>query len=336
MLNESITALIKSEPKSDASRQARKMGLKYVGFGRYADHTGNVAYIVVKDKLVPFKKDEELAKMMRKAADEETKRLLTPPKKGTPVKKNTGPTLSDVKRLDAARNQRSLEDRRIIKEKNKEIEALDKELTSFYGGIFNDDELKAIELYTGEDFEDINRYLYRGYDEGTDYFASKYIEDIVSKLDAAFEETEAPFKYTTYTGLSDRYNPESFEVGREYIFKGYVSSSLDHNIAGDTFTGFKKDKKAKSKTSQGVVLELEIPKGAKSIYLEPHTSQKSSIKAFREYETLLPRGTKIKVVSGPHKVETTTILPNARSWTDAGNPNNTLVIFKCKVVKEEV
>jgi hypothetical protein len=327
-LAESITALIKSEPKTEASRQARKMGLRYMGFGRYAGPDGNVSHIVVKDKLVPFKKDEELAKMMKKAGDEEAKRLTTPsPKDGKPVKKNTGLTYSDVKKLDVAKRQRSREDSKILSAKRKEIEALDKELTAFYGGIFNDDELEAIDRYTDVEFQTINQYLYNGHEEGTDYYTAKEIESLVDKLDSAFEETEAPFKYTTYTGLSDRYKPGSFKVGGEYIFKGYVSTSLDHEVSVDGFTDFGKSKGAKKQ--QGVVLELEIPKGAKSIYL-----QSSGNAPEGEYETLLPRGTKIKVVSGPHNATTDTLLSSESGLSDTSDFE--VVIFKCRVVKDDV
>ena len=44
------------EPQSNSSSEAKKMGLTYVGFGRYTDNTGQVTHIVQNDKLIPFSK----------------------------------------------------------------------------------------------------------------------------------------------------------------------------------------------------------------------------------------------------------------------------------------
>jgi len=66
-LEESLAAEIKSEPKSMAAKQARKMGLSYVGFGRYADNKGRVAYTVENDRLVPFKSMEHIVNLYDKA-----------------------------------------------------------------------------------------------------------------------------------------------------------------------------------------------------------------------------------------------------------------------------
>jgi len=49
--------IAKTEVSGRAAKQAKDMGLEYVGFGRYADpKTGQVAYIVKNDQLVPFSK----------------------------------------------------------------------------------------------------------------------------------------------------------------------------------------------------------------------------------------------------------------------------------------
>lgn len=49
--------IAKAEVSGIAAKQAKDLGLEYVGFGRYADpKTGQVSYIVKDDKLVPFSK----------------------------------------------------------------------------------------------------------------------------------------------------------------------------------------------------------------------------------------------------------------------------------------
>jgi hypothetical protein len=45
------------EPQSNASKQAKQLGLTYVGFGRYEDpKTRQITHIVQNDRLVPFSK----------------------------------------------------------------------------------------------------------------------------------------------------------------------------------------------------------------------------------------------------------------------------------------
>ena len=49
--------IAKAEVSGRAAKQAKDMGLEYVGFGRYADpKTGQVSFIVKNDQLVPFSK----------------------------------------------------------------------------------------------------------------------------------------------------------------------------------------------------------------------------------------------------------------------------------------
>ena len=105
-LEESLAAEIKSEPKSAAAKQARKMGLTYVGFGRYADNKGRVAYTVDNGRLVPFKGQGDIGKMYDKAQsisdDGKYKEAL-----------------KQVDQFAKVNNNRFKEDRKILKEKDK-------------------------------------------------------------------------------------------------------------------------------------------------------------------------------------------------------------------------
>jgi hypothetical protein len=333
-LSESLTNLLKAEPKTAAAQEAKKLGLKYMGFGRYADKTGKLAYMVVKDKLVPYKKNDELQKMFTKADTEaERERLKAatepPPKKPKEGEAAPKPKKSahefirkEAQSISRAKSLRSKEDEREIAAKKKEIQQVDAELTSYYAGMFSGDEEAAINTYTENGFEQINSYLTMGHAEGTDYYTGKQLEKLVKDLDSAFEETATPFKYTSYTALSSRYNPDSFEIGKDYQFKGYVSSSLDFDIAGGNIgMGEQKTKTAKAGSGKGVMLELEVPKGAKAIHL-PALEGKEP-----EYETLLPRGSKIRVVSGPHVVPAGAV---GKKTEDASE----LIVFKCKIVQD--
>lgn len=271
-LEESLAAEIKSEPKSMAAKQAQKMGLIYVGFGRYADNKGRVAYIVDNDRLVPFKGQGEVGKMFDKASsinnDEKSKEFFNQADQYYKVNK-----------------KRSKEDQKILRQKDKDVVKVAKQLASFYRPeMFDDAELEAIEAYTGDAFADINRYLYKGHDEGVDANTADAMGRMIDALDSAFDETQAPFPFTVYSGLSGRYKASKIQPGQDYIFRGYISTSLSPHVAISGFTD----------SAEPVVLQIEVDKGQKAIYVDNLSSVDG------ELETILPRGSKIKVVSGPH------------------------------------
>lgn len=271
-LEESLAAEVKSEPKTMAAKQARKMGLIYVGFGRYADNKGRVAYTVDNDRLVPFKGMSDISKMYDKAENIN----------------DDGKYKEAIKQVDQLVKQsdkRSREDQKILKQKDKDVVKVAKQLGSFYRPeMFDDVELEAIESYTGDAFADINRYLYKGHDEGVDANMADAIGRMVDALDSAFDETQVPFPFTVYSGLSGRYKAEKIKPGQEYIFRGYLSTSLSHDVAISGFTD----------SAEPVVLQIEVSKGQKAIYADNLSSVDG------ELETILPRGSKVKVISGPH------------------------------------
>ena len=155
-LTETLAAEIKAEPRSAAARQAKKMGLTYVGFGRYTDKKGKVAYIVDDDKLVPYKGTKEINKMYDNSFEDPDS------DKGRESKKM-------MNQLSKVQRKRNTEDNRILKTKKKEIAATHRELQKFYNyRTFTDDELSAIGDYTRDGYAYVNRYLYKGHDEGVD------------------------------------------------------------------------------------------------------------------------------------------------------------------------
>lgn len=300
---ESLAAEVKSEPKSNAAKEARRLGLTYVGFGRYADNKGQVAYLVDKDRLVPFKGREEVQNMQSKVAVSGQQN----PVKNVAAKK-------EVNFYNGVLNKRENEDIKIINQKNQEAQALNDALYSFYNpNIFSADEQDAIANYTGDGYEYINSYLYKGHEEGTTADQDAYINNQIAALDSAFEETEAPFAYTVYSGLSPRYSPEKLKAGGEYIFRGYVSTSISFQTAIDGFAETDWNDKP-------VVLQIEVAKGQKSIYVDSISDNAG------EGETLLPRGSKVKIISGPHLIDDSVV---------SANPTGTQIhLFHCELIED--
>ena len=320
-IDESLALQAKAEPKSAAAKEARKMGLSYMGFGRYSDRKGKLAYVVHDDRLVPYKSEDDVDSMHYKAytAQESEpvtkKKNITPTAKGQPAKPSKAELLKkDAEFYSNVNSKRSKEDAKILKDLYKDANAVDKELFKFYQpNMFDEAELQAIEDYTGNGYAEINRYLYKGHDDGVSPQQDEIINRTIETLDSAFEETQTPFPYTVYSGLSSRYRADKFQLGGEYIFRGYVSTSLDFNTAIGGFADV-------GASDQPVVLQVELKKGQKAIYVDAVSSNAG------ERETLLPRGSKIKVISGPHVLD-------SMLFTDAYG-TSTIALFHCIVVED--
>lgn len=306
-LEESLAAEIKSEPKTAAAKEARKLGLTYMGFGRYADSKGQIAYLVDNDRLVPYKNRDEIGAMYNK-------QKLAPKKVSTSAK-NAGKNVQQEPGwsfYNDALNKREKEDSKILKQKDKEATAVSKELEKLYKpSMFSEEEMDAITEYTNEGYGLVNRYLYKGHDPEATPDQDEYLARMIEGLDSAFEETQAPFPYTVYSGLSSRYSADKIVPGNEYIFRGYLSTSLSFDVSISSFAEGK----------NAVVLQIEIAKGQKSIYVDPLSEHQG------EAETMLPRGTKIKVISGPHMTD--------YSIMNSSADDMKIAIFHCQIVEDE-
>lgn len=305
-LEESLAAEIKTEPKTAAAKEARKLGLTYMGFGRYADSKGQIAYLVDNDRLIPYKNRDEIGAMYNK-------QKLAPKKVSTSAK-NAGKNVQqepDWSFYNNALNKREKEDQKIVSQKDKEVQKIDKELYKFYKPeMFSEDEIDAISEYTNEGYAAVNRYLYKGHDPDVSPEQDEYISRIIENLDSAFEETQAPFSYTVYSGLSSRYSADKIKPGNEYIFRGYLSTSLSFDVSISSF----------AEGDNAVVLQIEVSKGQKSIYVDPLSEHQG------EAETILPRGSKIKIISGPHVTDYSIVNTSA-------DPMN-IALFHCKLVED--
>jgi hypothetical protein len=313
-LAESLAAEVKSEPTSAAAKEARKLGLTYMGFGRYADNKEQIAYLVDNDRLVPYKRREDVQAMQSKVT---AANAMPAPKK--PVQSKTGvqkPDKNEQARKEAnfyntVLNKRDREDSKILKQKDKETQVLNNALYQSYGPqLFSEDELNAINEYSANASDIVNRYLYKGHDDGITPEQDQYVNGIINGLDSAFEETQAPFSYTVYTGLSQRYNPDKIAPGGEYVFRGYLSSSI----------AFQSAIEGQAESGGSVVLQVEISKGQRSIYTDPMLQYPG------DGETLLPRGSKIKVISGPHMIDDSIVSDNPQG--------NQIYLFHCQLMED--
>jgi hypothetical protein len=281
-LTEDLSAAL-AEPSSNAAAEAKKLRLQYVGFGRYEDpNTQQITHIVQNDRLVPFNKA---------------------------VKSNTFKAASQ----DDYGN--------FVKQYAPDIEQNQAYMVDYYRPEYYDEnELGAIESYTGTDFLDINQKLYElptgiKADQIQPEYDGDPIPAQVAALDSALNKMKTDDEFLSYVGLGTEYDITSFAPGSTFRFKGYRSTTINPNIALNYNSRVNKT----VSRQQTVMLQIKVPKGSKGMFVEDFSANPG------ESEFLLPRGSKVKVVSGPNK------LVGSNAYT--GSSGLEVLYFDCILVK---
>lgn len=224
------------EPQSASAEQAKKLGLVYVGFGRYEDpQTQQVTHIVQNDRLVPFNKAIKTNKFKKESGDDY----------GSYVK-NLRP----------------------------EVEEHHMDLGEYYvPENYDERELAAIESYTGETYLDINEKL-NSLPAGVpaNQIQADYVGDdlpsTIEALDSALNKVSAPKDFLAYVSLNESYNPADFKPGQTFRFKGYRSTTIDPGIA----LNFATRTNQATRSKQTVMLQILVKKGSKGMYVDEYSA----------------------------------------------------------------
>jgi hypothetical protein len=261
-LKEDLNILKKTDPTSRASAQAKKMGLKYVGFGRYEDpKTNQITHVVVNDALTPFKKAVKTNTFRSQQADDLGKysSLLQP-----------------------------------------EIEQLHAELVKGYPPEKMDDrELDALHVFTSGGYIDINNRLSSlpagiPVNKIEPQSMDDPFPDIIDSLDSATKKGRAPFPFMTYVKIGPDYDMNSLKPGTSFRFKGFRTTTLNVVNAISSSENSRIDPNTGRNTA--IVLQLNIPKNSKGIY----ASDFSATPELSEF--ILHRGARIQIESDFQKL----------------------------------
>ena len=199
---EDLTAA-SSEPQSPAAIQAKRLGLAYVGFGRYEDpKTRQVTYIVQNDRLVPFSK---------------------------------------AVRTNSYAQSSSNDVGNYVKSLKQNVQQSHQELSGAYKPEkYSEDELDAIKMFT-ENSSAINGSLANlpAGIEAKDIQPTgpgDNTPQVIASLDSALDKSKAPSNILTYSIL-----PTDMEIkpGNAFSFKGYRSTSIDLGAVLATAEGSK-------------------------------------------------------------------------------------------------
>lgn len=273
------------EPQSASSQQAKKLGLAYVGFGRYEDpNTQQITHIVQNDRLVPFNKAIKTNKFKQENADDYG---------------------------------------RYVKNLRPDVEQNHMDLGEYYvPENYDETELAAIESYTGETYLDINDKL-NSLPTGipANQIQADYVDDelpsIIGALDSALDKVPAPKDFLTYVSLNENYSPADFSQGQTFRFKGFRSTSIDPGIA----LNFSTRTNQTTRSKQTVMLQILVKKGTKGMYVDDYSATPG------EAEFLLPRGTALKITSGPNK------LVGSNKYSN--DMNHEVVFFNAEIVRNK-
>lgn len=267
------------EPQSNAAKQAKQLGLVYVGFGRYEDQqTGQITHIVQNDRLVPFSKAIKTNTFQQQSGDDYGS---------------------------------------YVKAMRPEIDQVSVALTNHYKPEnYSNEELDAIQMYTGSAYNDVNRRLLT-LPTGIDAKAIQptspddYVPTIISNLDTAIAKSKSPIDFTVYAGLGGNYDPTTFAPGQEMSFKSYRSTSLNPNVVLNSI--------GRDGDQSVALFQIQVQKDTTGIYASDFSQ------ASDESEYILPRGSKIKIVDGPFRSI------GSNQYTDEQNLQ--VKYFSCILVK---
>jgi hypothetical protein len=234
MLEDLTGALV--EPQSAAAQQAKKLGLTYVGFGRYEDpRTQQVTHIVQNDRLVPFSKAIKTNRFAQDSGDDfgEYNKNLMP---------------------DVEQNHNDLTNTHLPE-------------------MYDDAELEAVENYTANSTEINNRLrsLPTGVpaDQIEPMYAGDPIPGHISALDMALSKSVSPKDFLVYASLGNGFSIDSFQPGQIYQFRSFRSTTLDPNVAMNFASKYDQQPSRRS----SFVLQIHVPKGSSGMYVNEYSTQ---------------------------------------------------------------
>jgi hypothetical protein len=158
-----------------------------------------------------------------------------------------------------------------------EKEGLQRQSDEVYESLTHD-EREGLNEYTKKKFEQINVYL------NTGNAADPEILDYVKNLDSAMAKFELKDRITVFKGTNAAWY-EGWEAGRIEPINLYLSTSVSRNIARKYFDKIRRD------GDDPIILEINVPKGTRGIYIGNNTKAREN-----ELEFLTGHRLKYRVV----------------------------------------
>lgn len=306
-LLDKMNTKVRPQDTSAASKKAKGLGLTYLGFGRYGllnkDKKVHVTHVVKGQNLVPVGNRET-------DFDAKTGRLkttVTPDKIGnehSAWKLRYGKKFEkDTQQAKKVHNDYAigpLEPHELHADFEEKGQQKIAKITQNNANLYKQagvHKIKGIgnvlDAFT-RDTDDVNKHLYNG--KSANREEERMATWKIRSMDALFEKPEfkAAHDYTVYTGTK-----AAMQAGKNYLFKGFLSTSLSPSTAHDFVDS--------DKNTYPTIIQIDIKKGQKAIDINAVYSNLDQGKHYNpheeEMEHLLPRGTKLKVTEGPYYMD---------------------------------
>ena len=235
-INEDLNRLLQQDDASPSAKQAKSLGLKYVGFGRYVDpKTNQITHIVQNKKLVPFNRAVRTNTFKTQSADDYgTYNQIVAP----------------------------------------EVQQLHQFLTQTYTPEkYDDRELDAIYAFTCVGYYDINNRLAS---IPSDVPANKIertspddtMPEMIASLDSAMKKIRVPQDFLSYTKLSTDFDVNNLQPGAAFKFRGYRDTTINLNA----LLAQSQQSVGASGRNQIILLQMLVKKNSKGIFAADFSS----------------------------------------------------------------
>lgn len=183
------------EPDETTAAEAKKLGLKYIGFGKYEDKSGQVTHTVVNGRLVPIDKAVKSNSFQSGAGTE-------------------GDSLGKDFSKESAQTHSTL-------------------VSTYVPDAYSGEELDAIKYFSSGMGPEINKVVGQvpigsspGHIEVSDEGGEDLTQTIVN-LDTALEKGQTPIDFFTYVVLGSGFMPKEISPGQTIGFKGFRSTTIN-------------------------------------------------------------------------------------------------------------
>lgn len=158
-----------------------------------------------------------------------------------------------------------------------------------------------LEHYTGEGYEEINRFLRTGKADPTGEEPDE-LREYISSLDRIIKKTSTPEDMVVYRGITGASKLQTLKEGDVFRDRGFASTSTERETVGMFMDSAARGLNDTRPIEKGAVLEISVPQGSRALSVDKYFEgvderfgPSAQIRSENEY--ILPRGASFRVDS---------------------------------------
>jgi len=158
-----------------------------------------------------------------------------------------------------------------------------------------------LEHYTGEGYEEINRFLRTGKADPTGEEPDD-LREYISSIDRIMKKTSTPEDMVVYRGITGASKLQTLKEGDVFRDRGFASTSTEQETVGQFMDSAARGLNDTRPIEKGAVLDISVPQGSQALSAEKYFEgvdarfgPSAQIRSENEY--ILPRGASFRVDS---------------------------------------